>query len=186
MKTLVESCFRLDMKLLKKDLSRARERKSGITGFINIPQGSLKAVADYSIEYGAENDYLVIAYGEEEQRIKLAESELHFGPRSWFVCDCDRRVAKLYLPPNSKHFKCRRCHGLSYELTTFNKKSKAGLLFYRTNRIIKMMNLREGIRSTLYKGVPTQRFSRFLTLSDKAGMDSIRKDAEKLLEAISA
>jgi hypothetical protein len=186
MKILVESCFHLDIKLLKKNLRLTREHKSGIAGFINILQRGVKTVADYSVEYGTENDYLVIVFDEEEQRIRLTESELHFGPRSWFVCDCDRRVSKLYLPPNSRQFKCRCCHKLSYELTTFNKKTKSGLLFYRTNRIIKMMNLREGIRSTFYKGVPTCRFNRFLNLSDRAGMHNIRRDAEKLVEAIKA
>jgi len=185
MKTLVESCFILDSKLLKKDLKLVREHKTCATGFINMSFGNVKSAADYYFEYGSEYDYLVIQYGEMEQRIKLAESELHFGPRSWFVCECcGYRVAKLYLPPHSKEFKCRRCHKLVYELTTFNRRSKHGQIFYKTNRLIKLMNTEENIRSKLYDGKFTQRFNRFLKLSDKAGFKSNRENAEYLLSAI--
>src|SRR3989344_8056754 len=147
MTALIENSFAISTKLLKKDLYRAREQKTGINGFINISYGNTKAVADYSIELGTEYDYLVIQYGEKEQRIKLAESELHFGTRSWFICECERRVAKLYLPPHTTKFKCRRCHSLSYELQSFNKNSKHGHLMYITNRTIKLMSMRERMRS---------------------------------------
>ncbi len=43
------------------------------------------------------------------------------GVRFWFRCPlvvndvpCRRRVAKLYLPPNSHYFGCRKCHNLTY------------------------------------------------------------------------
>ena len=98
MKTLIKASFHLDIKLLKKALQCARGHENNIDGFINISFGKVETVADYYIEYGTEYDYLVINYGEEEQRIKLAESELTFGTRNWFLCDCDRRVAKLYQP----------------------------------------------------------------------------------------
>ena len=28
---------------------------------------------------------------------------------------CNRRVAKLYLPPGGRYFGCRLCHGLTYK-----------------------------------------------------------------------
>jgi len=186
MKILVESCFRLETKLLKKDLRLAREHKTGLGGFINIRFGDKESVADYYFEYDSEYDYLVIQYGETEQKIKLTESELYFGTRSWFVCDCGSCASKLYLPPNSKEFKCRRCHNLVYELTTFNRNSKHGQVFYRTNRLIKLMNAEEEMRSKFYNGKPTMRFDRFLTLSDRVGFKSSRENAEKLLLAINS
>ena len=79
---MIESCFQLNTKLLRKDIRHAREQKTGIGGVINISYGNIKSVADYYIEYGAENNCLIINYGEEEQRIKLAESELTFGTRA--------------------------------------------------------------------------------------------------------
>ncbi len=102
MKTLVESCFILDTKLLKRDLRLAREHKNGIDGFINITRGNKQSAADYYIEYGNEYDYLVVHYGENEQRIKLVEGELHFGTRSWFKCECDRQVGKINYPAASR------------------------------------------------------------------------------------
>lgn len=187
MKQLVESCFHLDTKLLKKALRRAREHKTAtINGFINISHGNVKAVADYYIDSSTEHDYLVINYGQGEQRIKLAESELYFGTRSWFICNCERRVAKLYLPPKATLFKCRHCYSLTYELNTFSRESPHGLVFYRTNRMIKMINNREKMRSYLYNGKPTLRFDRFLKLSELAGFQSNIDDAKALLSDINS
>jgi hypothetical protein len=43
------------------------------------------------------------------------------GARWWFTCPlvaddvpCDRRVAKLYLPPGGRNFGCRECYKLTY------------------------------------------------------------------------
>ena len=34
--------------------------------------------------------------------------------QQWFLCACERRVAKLYLPPAKSEFRCRQCHNLTY------------------------------------------------------------------------
>ena len=34
--------------------------------------------------------------------------------QQWFLCACGRRVAKLYLPPNEREFRCRSCYRLTY------------------------------------------------------------------------
>ena len=186
MRTLVESCFILDTKIIKKDLHLARERKSNIEGYINVTQGNKQSALDYRIEYGSEYDFLVIQYQEEEQKIRITESELTYGPRSWFICGCDRVVSKLYLPINTNEFRCRHCHNLAYELTTLNKKSKIGQYGYITNRRLKLMNTREKIRTIIYNGKLTERFKRFLKLSDKAGLANSREDAEELLLVINS
>jgi hypothetical protein len=37
------------------------------------------------------------------------------GQRQWFLCPrCGRRMFKLYRPPGSAFFGCRRCHDLAY------------------------------------------------------------------------
>jgi hypothetical protein len=43
------------------------------------------------------------------------------GTRYWFTCPlivrgvaCNRRAAKLHLPPGARYFGCRACHGLTY------------------------------------------------------------------------
>ena len=181
MKTLIESCPVIDTKAIKKNIKRAKAHKTPVDGCINLSNGS---VADYSIEYGSECDYLVIRHGVEEQRVKLTESELRYGSTMWFICDCERHVRKLYLPPRETQFKCRYCHNLVYELTRFNRKSMHGQLMYRTNRMIKLMKTRESIRSPLYDGKFTHRFERFLVLSDAAGFKGNRADANALLANI--
>ena len=37
-------------------------------------------------------------------------------PTTWaFRLECGARVKKLYLPPGTRYFGCRRCHDLTYE-----------------------------------------------------------------------
>lgn len=55
--------------------------------------------------------------------IRLATSIPNFGGlRWWFICPlvkngaiCGRRASKLYMPPHSVFFGCRRCYDLTYE-----------------------------------------------------------------------
>ena len=57
-----------------------------------------------------------------DYKIRLDCTRCHFGGfRFWFVCPlwvngrpCDRRVGKLYLPPNGIYFGCRHCYNLTY------------------------------------------------------------------------
>lgn len=49
------------------------------------------------------------------------------GERFYFTCpmdDCDRRVSKLYLPPNESRFACRHCHNLGYQSQRLSKKHR--------------------------------------------------------------
>ena len=186
MNTLVENCSQLSVGMIKKDLRLAREKKAGIDGVINIDYGQVKAVADYYVEYGDEYDYLVINYGETEQRIKLAECELRYGTRSYFICDCGHRVAKLYFPPHGREFKCRRCHKLAYELTCFNRKSRLGRLGYVTNRKIKLMKMKESMPRLFHKNHYTKRFIRFLDLCERSGEAGEIMAANHLLKAMNA
>lgn len=49
--------------------------------------------------------------------VPLVSVMTHWGARRWFfLCPgCDRRCGRLYLPPSSNHFRCRRCHRITYE-----------------------------------------------------------------------
>ena len=59
---------------------------------------------------------------EVEIPIRLQTTKTNFnGERTWFTCPlivrgvpCNRRVGKLHLPPSSRYFGCRQCHGLTY------------------------------------------------------------------------
>ncbi|MCX6715648.1 MAG: hypothetical protein NT077_01365 [Candidatus Taylorbacteria bacterium] len=185
--TLIESCSPLSIGSITRDMRRAKERGMDLNGFINIEYGAIKAVADYTVDTSGKFDCLIINFGETEQRINLVDAELHFGTRKYFICShCSRRVCKLYLPPKAKLFKCRHCYYLTYELTSFSRKSKMGQLAYKTNRTIKMGNTREQMRSIFYNGKFTRRFSRFLKLSEAAGFKCNLDDARKLLSALNS
>jgi hypothetical protein len=67
--------------------------------------------------------YTLAASGQAiEYTLRLTATRPRFGGlRWWFVCPlsaagrpCERRVAKLYLPPHGRYFGCRHCHNLSY------------------------------------------------------------------------
>jgi hypothetical protein len=47
----------------------------------------------------------------------LVTTEPHYGGvRWWVLClGCGRRVAKLYLPPGARRFRCRCCYRLAYQ-----------------------------------------------------------------------
>ena len=184
MKTLVESCFVLDTKTIKNDLRLARRQKGAIGGCINIIHGNKQSVADYYIEIGKEHDYLVIQYGEEEQRIRLTEGELHFGPRSMFICDCGTRVGKLYLPSHAIQFKCRKCHNLAYQSTTINRTSKHGKFLHQQSQILKLADMRDKMNRIFYKSRYTKRFLHWLGLCSRAGLFDEAMQAWKLQDAV--
>lgn len=68
---------------------------------------------DYKTHEKTDNDY----------KISLVSTPCNFGSkRYWFICSlsvngrpCNRRVAKLFLPPGGRYFGCRHCHDLTYK-----------------------------------------------------------------------
>lgn len=53
---------------------------------------------------------------EMDEEFGLVSRRPHFGGLRYFVtCPCGRRTVKLYLPPGGTRFRCRECHGLTYE-----------------------------------------------------------------------
>lgn len=64
-------------------------------------------------------DALGRQHGPLSQVVRLTSTPCHFGGRRWwFMCpgpSCQRKVAKLHMPPGRIEYACRHCHGLSYE-----------------------------------------------------------------------
>src|SRR3989344_7482766 len=117
---LVENCIVISATYFGSALARIRKR-GNINDSLDISHGNKKITINFWSEYRENEACLVIAInGLESQEILLIESELMFGTRTYFVCDCGRRSFKLYLPPNSTEFKCRKCHNLKYELSAIN------------------------------------------------------------------
>jgi hypothetical protein len=113
--------------------------------------------------------------GQEPQIIGIEWQDITYGKKAYFVCQCGERASKLHLPVRGKQFKCRACHGLRYQLTTFNRNSIAGQSLYRMNRLQKLIASRESMGRILYNGNYTKKFERFLGLCERAGYNDIVK-----------
>jgi len=183
MTNILENYFALNIKLLKKDLRKARRKKS-TEGYLNILNGGKPAILDYRLEYDSEKTYLVVNFGIEPQRIELVELELTFGTRNYFVCQCGSRANALYL--KNGILACWKCHKLCYQSTTINRNSKHGRFLYQQHRMIKLMNEREKMARIFYRSRYTKHFTHWLEQCSKAGLVDQVKDAEKLMMAINS
>jgi hypothetical protein len=123
--------------------------------------------------------------GNEPQSIGLEWKTITFGERAYFLCECESRVSKLYLPRGSFRFKCRKCHSLQYQLTSFSRYSVAGKSLYHMNRLQKLTDSRAGMGRIFYNGNYTKKFERFLGLCDKAGLENVVQGAKVLKELVS-
>ena len=130
--------------------------------------------------------WMISVNNKEPQRVAIEWETITYGERAYFRCSCDHRASKLYLPPNGNEFKCKNCHKMVYQLTTFNRNSVAGKTLYKMNRMHKLAEKRASMGRVLYKGIYTKKFERFLGLCNKAGYTSIVKGAEQLRELINA
>lgn len=80
-----------------------------------------------------------------KQVISLGYSNCHLaGFRTWFMCECGKRVVKLYYY-DSGLFQCRLCLKLLYESTSCTR-NKVRTAILKHNRILKKA-LRYGIKS---------------------------------------
>jgi len=128
-KTTVERCATLDVNRLAK----AGALEVGTWGNVRLGNGEVAFVAFRTLAGPAGGRCFQISYtlpgsGEGDPEdivtpIRLQTTRPHLGGvRRWFTCPlisngiaCERRVAKLYLPPGSRHFGCRICHDLTYQ-----------------------------------------------------------------------
>lgn len=146
-----------------------------------VDDGNTHHEVNYWIEETAHASTVHISTkGGEPQTFDMELEELTFGKRGYFKCSCGLRVNRLFLPHNGTEFGCRKCHGLQYQLSSFNRYSVAGKSLYRINRLHKLSNSRAGMTRIFYGGSYTKKFERFLRLCDRAGLDHIVKGAEDL------
>ena len=175
---LVEDCFSLSPADVNRNLYRIRKIGSGID-----PR---RSDIDYWIDEDDDNSYLFITIGgSEPQRIIIEEVEVAFGGfRQYFVCDCGKRIIKIYLPQGKKEFKCKKCHQLKYFLTTFSHKSIHGMARYNFSRMNKLSQHRATMGTVMYNGSFTKKFQRFLRMCDRAGIKDVVRNAIGLMENI--
>lgn len=176
-KYLIEECFALTPKDVLRSFQRVRR--------IGAKMDDRRPDIDYHLEEENNSLFLHVGVGNNKpQKIAWEWHEITFGKRAYFRCSCGCRIVKIYLLPNGKEFKCRKCHKLRYELSTINRKSVHGKIFYKTNRLIKLANKRNNMSRIFYNSSYTKKFNSFLRLCDKAGLNNIRKGADNLMELI--
>ncbi|MEI6296386.1 MAG: hypothetical protein WCO84_01910 [bacterium] len=183
-KTLVEGCFSLDTAHIKKNLGRARIHQENISGqLVGILAGK-RLIINYWFEYEEEDSLAVSINGRLAQRIGLSTQAITFGTRTYLVCECGKKVSKLYLADHGGDLRCRKCLGLTYELNTINKDTVHGRFFYQINRMIKLANKSEAMARIFYKGRYTKAFLRNLRMMAKAGFPEKGLEARGLMENI--
>ncbi len=182
MKTLVENCFALSTKLLRKDLLKARNKESVEGEYLNFVLNNRPSILDYRIEYEDGKSYLEVSVSPEPQRILLSEQELTFGTRTYLTCGCGLRTNALYL--KGTYFACFKCQNLRYRSTTINTTSDHGKMLYQQNQRLKLIDMRESIPRPLYRSKYTKKFVRFLKLCNRAGLFGPVRDAQTTMETI--
>jgi hypothetical protein len=131
-KTTVEDCERIDAnRWMREGILRAGVRltggwrwvyNSGRENSINYEVDTLDSARPvvrlfYSITRPVTKERESLDY-----HVELTTTGPRFGGlRWWFICPlvrsdwpCERRVAKLYLPPGGRYFGCRHCYDLTY------------------------------------------------------------------------
>ncbi len=118
-RTVVEDCLVLSIGDLKGNFF------PGGNGTISWTSGSGNKFASIGIaarflERNVQVSYTITAGGEKqdvEETIGLTTtSPFYGGTRYYFVChSCHKRADKLYLPPEGKYFRCRKCYNLTYQ-----------------------------------------------------------------------
>lgn len=125
---IVEQCLSLSVSQFRKDGTFDKDYGCGTIQW-SRRSGKWSAMFDYQCNDTGEGDMLLCyqvvgqdAPVEIKTVIPIEATRPHFGGlRYWFTCPlvvngvpCQRRVAKLYLPPNNRYFGCRTCHRLTY------------------------------------------------------------------------
>jgi len=127
-KDTVEDCLVLDMSLFVCNrLVRAGFSKMGTLSWSNPATGEKVSSCGYAVDtLGASSLRLFYTFARTGEAVKysvpLATTTPNYGgTRWWFLCPlasnrnlCNRRVAKLYLPPGGKYYGCRTCYDLTY------------------------------------------------------------------------
>jgi hypothetical protein len=132
--------------------TKTGEKKSSIGYEVNANDPSCSWVRlFYTITFKRTQETIYVDYN-----IPLQTTFPHFGGvRWWFTCPllgksgpCNRRVAKLYLPPGGRYFGCRHCYNLTYETCLLSHNRDIELLAgdgLTPGMVIKVLTRRGGL-----------------------------------------
>jgi hypothetical protein len=110
-----------------------------------------------------------------DYKVRLTTTPCNFGGiRYWFICPlskngiyCGRKVAKLYKAPGADYFGCRHCYNLSYESRNETRRGRIGVFRNVMKVERQIQELHSQIKRWTYKGRPTKKIRKLLTLREK-------------------
>ena len=130
-RTTVESCRPLDAnRWMREGILVQRIKSKGSWVWLDSITGENKSSIGYEVDTTHINIPWVRLYytitGSREQvdyKVRLQTTHPNYGGvRWWFTCpltangkSCQRRVGKLYIPPNGSYYGCRQCYDLTYQ-----------------------------------------------------------------------
>ena len=133
LKTLVEDCFGLSVKTIKRYIADVDLKGGTYPGSVCWTLGGEKAAEiSYRVNRKNGNLFVQLIYQTTNSRtrvvtkfdypVKIQHTQPNYGgKRYWFTCPlqvggelCQKRVGKLYLPPGGIYFGCRHCYDLVY------------------------------------------------------------------------
>lgn len=132
-KTTVEECRCLDAnEMMREGVLQANVWRQGGWVWKNAYTEEEVASIGYVMDAQETEGWLELRYtltgpGKEvedfDYKVELGTTRPYFGGlRWWFICPlvvngrpCQRRVTKLYRPPNGSYYGCRVCHDLTYK-----------------------------------------------------------------------
>jgi hypothetical protein len=163
----VEECRIFDINVLKEVC-----KYGGDTGVYRwLYNGEVDARMGYVVymhdaERGFVNLSYVITYTQNSHRhsFQIQSSPCNYGGfRYWVICPyCNRKVRKLYLPPNDEYFACRYCLKLTYE----SKSKNYHRPFCRyLDMVFKVEKIRSKTKRFIYKGQYTRNARRLMKYS---------------------
>ncbi len=172
-KTTVEECLIIDVR----KLYREGYLKPGMTGSSKWFKGDKKIA---TIGWRVSEDSLHLSYavtrpnGEKKKydyAAPITWTKCNYGgKRPWFCCpntNCQRRIAKLYKPPQKELFLCRHCWNLTYKScqVSGNRTEELSLKISRLYK--KLGNPHKGVLTPLPEKPKNMHWDTYMEVADE-------------------
>lgn len=146
-----------------------------ITKFANgAPEHGAISLSGYErridARYEMIGSFISLQYEKKEQCLETLKIPAFRGVKTFFICECDKRCRFLFLRSDGERFACRSCNDLIYAShSLMDRRTVNGGILSDSNRLMRLFNRREKMRSTWYRGKPTKNFLKLLSDADKYG-----------------
>ena len=119
----------------------------------------------------------------DNQILRITHLPWHFGgQRAYFLCDCGRRVGKLYRPPG-RQWRCRKCYGLTYATKQSTRRQR---LILKAQKVRERLGGKLGVLDVFPekpKGMHRRRYDQLRHQHDQAVRAACGRANEKALQS---